>query len=84
MIEAIGYLAMAFTIGSFLAKEMATLRLLNLAGCFWWIVYGFGTGSVPVLLVNSIILIVHTVALLKAFQSRADRVRPSSTSNSNK
>jgi hypothetical protein len=84
MIEAIGYLAMAFTVGSFLAKEMATLRLLNLAGCFWWIVYGIGTGSVPVILVNAIITLINTVALIKSFQSRADRVRHSPTPKSNK
>lgn len=75
---------MAFTIGSFLAKEITTLRLLNLAGCFWWIIYGIGTGSAPVLLVNAVIFIIHTLALLKAFQTRADRVRPSSTTHLDK
>ena len=68
MIEAIGYLATAFTIGSFFAKEMPTLRLLNMAGCFWWIIYGFGTSAVPVIVVNTIILIVHSIYFIKHFR----------------
>ena len=69
MIEAIGYIAMAFTIGSFMARDMSTLRLLNSGGCAWWIVYGIGTGSALVILVNVIILGINMYHFIKHFRN---------------
>jgi hypothetical protein len=68
MIEAIGYLAMAFTVGSFLAKEMPTLRMLNMAGCFWWIIYGIGTAAAPVIVVNVIIMVINLIHFIKIYR----------------
>lgn len=38
--EYVGYVASAFVVGSFLLKEIKTIRLVNLIGCICFVIYG--------------------------------------------
>lgn len=55
--ELIGYLASAFLMISFSLKDIKKLRLINSAGCFCFIVYGFFLStSWPIIITNGFIL----------------------------
>ena len=57
--QIIGYIATLLTILSFVPKEQIKLRLINGIASIIWIVYGLGNNDVPVILVNSAVLLVH-------------------------
>lgn len=57
--QIIGYIATLLTILSFVPKEQIKLRLINGIASIVWIVYGIGNGDMPVILVNSAVLLVH-------------------------
>ena len=64
--EIIGYLASLAVLTSFLLKDITKLRLVNIVGCFLFIVYGFMLSiSWPIIITNSAIIIVNTYHLLK-------------------
>ena len=66
-IETIGYVATALTLGSFLFTDMVKLRTVNLVGCLWWTAYALGLPEIsyPVLAVNGIIMLIHSVWLIR-------------------
>ena len=66
-IETIGYVATALTLGSFLFTDMVKLRTTNLVGCLWWTAYALGLPEIsyPVLAVNGIIMLIHSVWLIR-------------------
>lgn len=57
--EWIGYIATLLTIISFIPKDQFWLRVINAVGSIVWVVYGIGTNTGPVILVNVIVLAVH-------------------------
>ena len=59
MIEGIGYLAMAFVMGSFLVSDMKKLRIINTAGCLLFIAYGIFISSIPIIITNAFITLVN-------------------------
>jgi hypothetical protein len=64
--EIIGYLASLAVLTSFLLKDMTKLRLVNMVGCFLFIIYGFMLAiSWPIIITNSAIIVVNTYHLLK-------------------
>ncbi len=64
--EIIGYLASLAVLTSFLLKDITKLRLVNIVGCFLFILYGFMLAiSWPIIITNSAIIIVNTYHLLK-------------------
>jgi len=65
MIEIIGYVGMLITILSFLYKNIERVRIINSVACIVWIIYGVLRISYPVILVNSIVLIIHGYWLIK-------------------
>ena len=65
--ELVGYFASAAVLSSFLMKEMATLRLVNMVGCALFILYGFLLHySAPIIITNSAIFSIHIFYLWKA------------------
>lgn len=56
MIEILGYVAMFLTSSSFLMTDVKKLRLVNIAGCISWIVYGSILASLPIIITNVLIL----------------------------
>ncbi len=68
--EIIGYVASFVVLLSFLMKDMVKLRIVNSVGCGLFVVYGFLLqNSVPIILTNSVILLIHLYYLLKEKRS---------------
>ena len=59
MIDAIGYVAMAILLISFMMKDIKKLRWVNTVGCAIFIVYGAMLGSFPILITNAAIVLVN-------------------------
>lgn len=65
--EWIGYAATAFVLLSFTMKNVNTLRKVNMVGGLLFVVYGFMLNpvSLPVVLTNTAIVLIHLYYLLK-------------------
>jgi hypothetical protein len=64
-IEGLGYFATVVTLVSMMVKDMVYLRVINSVGCLLWIGYGLMSESIPVLMVNTIILGIHIFKLIE-------------------
>ncbi|MBL7882611.1 MAG: YgjV family protein [Bacteroidia bacterium] len=65
--EIIGYIASFVVLISFLMKQMNHLRIINLIGCFLFVIYGVLLHySIPVILTNTVIIIINVYYLVKA------------------
>lgn len=69
--EAIGYLASALVVVSLLMGSVLRLRLIGLVGAVVFSVYGVLIGSLPVLLTNAVIIVVHTAHLVRLLRDKA-------------
>lgn len=74
MIELIGYIGMGLTLISFTIDDMRKLRIVNLIGSLFWIVYGIGIGAGPTIGVNTIVVGIHSVWLYKNRKNRYGKV----------
>lgn len=64
--EIIGYIASFVVLLSFLMKDILKLRIINFIGCSLFVVYGIMLQySIPIILTNSVILLIHTYYLIK-------------------
>jgi len=57
--EIVGYLASAIVLLSFLMKKMKNLRLVNSIGCVAFILYGVLINSMPLVITNAVIVLIH-------------------------
>lgn len=64
-IELIGILATVFVLISFLMKDAARIRKINIIGASLFILYGMLINSISVWLLNGVLLIVHIIYLRK-------------------
>ena len=64
-IELLGWVATGVTLISMMVKDMKLLRGINSMGCILWICYGVLKGDVPIIVVNSTILSIHIVSLIR-------------------
>lgn len=69
---ALGIIATAITVSSFLFNEIRTVRFVNFIGCLVWLIYGGIQSDLPIILVNSIIATIHIISFIKA-ESKNDR-----------
>ena len=58
-VELIGIVATLFVLVSFLMKDAARIRKVNIVGAFLFVVYGLLINSISVWLLNAILMIVH-------------------------
>lgn len=65
MINYIGWLATSLTIVSFIPKGENKIRFINAIACVVWIFYGFYKQEFPIIVVNTIVLILHVFYFLK-------------------
>lgn len=63
--ELVGYAASAGVLISFLMKKMLPLRMINIVGCSLFIVYGCMINSLPIIITNTAICLVHAYYLAK-------------------
>ena len=64
-IDAIGYVAMVFVALSIAMKDVKKLRVFNLTGAIFFIVYGFFIESYPVLILNAILALLNGIHIMK-------------------
>lgn len=58
--EIIGYIAMAILVISFIPKQLRVIRLLNLAGCIFFVGYGILLGwKWPIIISNGLIAMIQ-------------------------
>lgn len=66
--EWMGYAASLGVLSSFFMKEMTTLRIVNIIGCSFFIIYGLMMPSLrialPIIITNVAIVLVNTYYLL--------------------
>ncbi len=59
IIDWIGYLAMALLLISFMMKNVTKLRIINSFGCGMFIIYGILIGGIPIVITNSLIVLIN-------------------------
>jgi uncharacterized protein with PQ loop repeat len=64
-IDVLGWVATGVTLISMMVKDMKLLRGINSMGCLLWISYGMLRVDTPLIVVNSTILIIHIVSLIR-------------------
>lgn len=67
-IEVLGWVATGVTLISMMVKDMILLRVINGVSCILWIGYGIQRGDTPIILVNSTILVIHLIILVKGLR----------------
>jgi len=64
--DIVGYLASVSLLISFLMRDIKKLRIINSIGCALFVLYGIMLHySVPIIITNSIIIIINLVSLYK-------------------
>jgi uncharacterized protein with PQ loop repeat len=63
--EYVGYAASIAVLISFLMKKMKPLRMVNIIGCGLFVAYGVLLHSIPVIITNAAICLVHVYYLSK-------------------
>ena len=67
-IEWIGYLASALVALSLIVTKAVKFRIFNLLGCITFITYGVFISAFPVILANSILLVINIFQLIKLYK----------------
>ena len=71
--EIFGYIGTVLVLGSFLIGDMFRLRIVNLLGSIFWVIYGLGVDAKPTILVNVCVIVIHTIWLIKNFFKSTDK-----------
>ena len=58
-IEIYGYISMVVVIISMLQKNVEKLRIINTISCIMFVIYGFLIGAYPVIVLNSIVILIN-------------------------
>jgi hypothetical protein len=70
MVVLVGYLASAFLAYSLVVNNALKFRYLNILGCLAFIIYGVLIEAFPVILANSILLLINIYQLIKLYNAR--------------
>lgn len=70
MIEIFGFIATLLVFVSFLPKNIVFIRVMNLIGSIFFVVYGFGVGAFWTGFMNACLIIVHSYHLLKIMKGK--------------
>lgn len=71
IIEIIGYLGSAFVLGSFLLKDIKWIRIINIFGAIFFVIYGISTETWATAFMNMALVVVHIVYLVKIFSNKS-------------
>lgn len=67
IIEIIGYLGSAFVLISFILKDIKWIRIVNIVGAVFFVIYGLSTKTWATAFMNMALVIVHIVYLVKMY-----------------
>ena len=87
IVEILGWLSTGLTILSFIPKGEGRIRLINGIACISWIVYGVHLMQYPIIVVNSLVLLLHIKYFIQNRSVKIDHtyIEPvSSKTNSDK
>lgn len=63
--EVFGYLAMALLVVSFIPRQLKLIRVLNLVGCIFFVIYGIMLGwKWPIIISNGLIAFIQAYHLI--------------------
>jgi hypothetical protein len=62
--EWVGYLAMTVLLISFMMKNVIKLRIINSAGCLFFVIYGVMISQYPIVITNLAIILINLYYLL--------------------
>ena len=65
MTDIFGWIGTALVLFSFTLNDIVKLRIVNAIGSIVWIIYGIQTGIMPTIFVNTCVLIIHSIWLIK-------------------
>lgn len=65
LLELWGYLSMIVVLISMLMNDVKKLRIINSIACSMFIIYGYFHGAYPVVLMNSIVIIINLYQVKK-------------------
>ena len=68
----LGWIGTALVLFSFTMKDMIKLRIINLAGCLIWIMYGLSKNDYPVMVTNTSIAAVHIYSIAKNYYRKEE------------
>lgn len=64
LVEIIGYAASLFVVMSFMVKNIKHIRIINLIGCIFFVIYGIMLGMLwPIIIPNAVICLVQVYYL---------------------
>ena len=63
VIDVIGYVASGFVLVSFLFKNIKVIRIINVIGAIFFVVYGFLLPTYPTMITNLILIFIHCIYL---------------------
>lgn len=65
MIEIWGYISMIVVLISVLMKDIKKLRMINTISCIMFVIYGVALGAYPIVIMNSLVIIINIWRLYK-------------------
>jgi hypothetical protein len=65
LIEVWGYTSMVVVLISMLMKNMKRLRIINSISCAMFIIYGAILGAYPIVLLNTLVIVINVFRLIK-------------------
>lgn len=73
--EIIGYLGSSLILISFLFKDVKLIRIVNIIGALFFIIYGFAIRTWPTVFVNIALIIIHIFYLIKMKKEKQIEVK---------
>ena len=70
LIEVFGYIASTLVLISFLFKNVKTIRIVNVCGALFFVLYGYFTKTYPTMLMNFALIFVHFYYLYKSGKNK--------------
>lgn len=65
--EIIGYLGAFLVLASFILKDIKWIRIVNIIGAVFFIIYGISTNTIVNVILNIALIIVHIYYLVKMY-----------------
>lgn len=69
-IEIIGIIATIFVLIGFMRKDAKYIRAINIIGAILFVIYGFLIESLSTWILNGLLIIIHTIFLIKDFTKK--------------
>lgn len=64
-VDILGYIGTVLVLYSFTIEDIKRLRFINSIGAIFWIAYGIGIMAWPTIIVNSCVLLIHSIWFVK-------------------